>query len=67
MKSVLKIGNMRTLDDVNSIRNVLADNQGILACQVSREKQEVSVVYDDYFINIDKIIDSIEDLGYTVI
>lgn len=67
MKSVLKIGNMRTLNDVNTIRNTLANNEGIVACQINKEKQEVSVVYDNYFLNVDDIIDSLEELGYTVV
>jgi copper chaperone len=67
MKSVLKIRNMNTLDDVNSIRKAIASNEGVLACEISREKGEISIVYDTYFLKIDEIIESIEDLGYTVL
>lgn len=67
MKSVLKICNMNTLDDVNNIRKAIACNEGVVACEISREKGEISIVYDTYFIQIDDIIESIEDLGYTVL
>jgi copper chaperone len=67
MKSVLKVCNMNTLDDVNSIRKAIANNEGVVACEISRERGEISIVYDTYFVQIDDIIESIEDLGYTVL
>ena len=67
MKSVLKVCNMNTLEDVNNVRKAIAGNEGVVACEVSREKGEVSVVYDNYFVTIENIIESIEDLGYTVL
>lgn len=67
MKSIIKVCNIKSTDDVNKIRSVVAANQGVIACQISMEKDEVSVVYDDYFLNVDKIIESIEDIGYSVI
>jgi copper chaperone len=67
MKSVLKIYNMNTLEDVNSIRKAIAKNEGVVACEISSEKGEVSVVYDSYFLKEEDIIESIEELGYTVL
>ena len=67
MKSVLKVCNMRTLDDVNNIRKAISSNEGVVACQISREKQEVSVVYDGYSLSVENLIESLEDMGYTVI
>lgn len=67
MKSVLKVCNMNTLEDVNSVRKAIANNEGVVACEVNKEKGEVSVVYDTYFVSLDNIIESIEDLGYTVL
>ncbi|MBP2032290.1 copper chaperone CopZ [Clostridium algifaecis] len=66
MKSVLKISNMRTFEDINKIRKVISSNQGVVACQINAEKGEVSVVYDDYFVTNDIIVQSLEDLGYAV-
>lgn len=66
MKSVIKVCNIRCTEDVNKIRRAISENQGVIACQISMEKAEVSVVYDNYFLSVDKIIESIEDVGYSV-
>lgn len=67
MKSVLKVFNMNTLEDVNIIRTAIGNNEGVVACEVNIEKSEISVVYDTYFLSIDNIIESIEELGFTVL
>jgi copper chaperone len=67
MKSVLKVPKMKTLEDVNNIRKAIASNEGVVACEVSKDKGEISVVYDNYFVDIETIIESIEELGYTVL
>ncbi|WP_446898231.1 heavy-metal-associated domain-containing protein [Clostridium sp. LBM24168] len=66
MKSIFKVSNMHTTEDVNNIRSAIANNQGVIACQINIEKGEVSIVYDDYFINDNVLIQSLEDLGYAV-
>ncbi|AKA71165.1 MULTISPECIES: heavy-metal-associated domain-containing protein [Clostridium] len=66
MKSVLKIYNMNTAEDINKIRMAVSSNEGVVACQINKDKGEVNIVYDDYFVNNDKLIQSIEDLGYIV-
>ncbi|MCH3965376.1 MAG: heavy-metal-associated domain-containing protein [Clostridium sp.] len=66
MKSIFKIPNMRTADDINNIRSAVANNQGVVACKINVEKGEVSIVYDDYFVSDSQLIQSIEDLGYAV-
>lgn len=67
MKTILKVCNIKSLEDVNSIRKAIAGNEGVVACEISREKGEVSVVYDSYFVKEEDIIESIEELGYTVL
>lgn len=67
MKSTLKVFNMRTLNDVGSVRNAIAGNEGVIACQISKEKSEVEIVYDGRLLSEDIIIESIEELGFTVI
>ena len=67
MKSMFKVVNMNTEEDINKIRKVIANNEGVVACQINSEKSEVSVVYDDYFITSDLLIQSVENLGYAVI
>lgn len=67
MKASVKIPNMRTSQDIRKVKQAIVSNEGILACEISKEKSEVSIVYDDYFTDLDSIIGTIEDLGYTVI
>lgn len=67
MKSVLKVCNMNTLEDVNIIRIAIGNNEGVVACEVNIEKSDISIVYDTYFLSIDNIIESIEEVGYTVL
>lgn len=67
MKSVLKVCDMVTSKDISNVRSAISNNQGVLACQILAESKEIEIVYDDYFISIDDIIESIEDKGYTVL
>ena len=62
---VIKFVIVNKTEDVNRIRKVISSNEGVVACQINKEKGEVSVVFDSYFCNIEQIIQSIEDLGYT--
>lgn len=66
MKSVFKIFDMRTAEDINKIRRGICNNEGIIAFQINKEKNEVSIIYDNYFVTKDKIIQCLEDMGYTV-
>lgn len=67
MKSIIKILNMESEKDVRLIQNAIANNSGIIASQVSLAKKEIVVIYDSIYLNEDKIINTIEDLGYIVI
>ncbi|MHC6181374.1 ferredoxin [Clostridium sp. JNZ X4-2] len=66
MKSVFKIFDMRTAEDINKIRCSICNNEGIIAFQINKEKNEVSIIYDNYFVTKDEIIECLEDMGYTV-
>lgn len=67
MKSVLKVFNMNTIEDINRIRQAVSFNDGVVACQICKEKGEVTVVYDGYFLTAENIIESLEKVGYIVI
>lgn len=67
MKSVIKIINMKSQKDASSIQSAVIKNEGIIAIQTSVKKNEITVIYNDMYINIDKIINIIEDLGYVTI
>ena len=67
MKSVIKICNIESYKDTKIIRDVIANNSGIIASEISLTKKEITLIYNEHFFSIEKIIDSIEDLGYIVI
>ena len=58
---------MNSQKDSKKIQNILIHSTGVIASQTSLIKKEVTVVYDDLSIKIEKIIELIEDLGYLVI
>ncbi|MFL0252994.1 heavy-metal-associated domain-containing protein [Clostridium neuense] len=66
MKSVLKVGNICSIDDVNKIRNVVSQNEGVVACYINKESKIVEIIYDNYLLKLDDIIEAIESLGYFV-
>lgn len=66
MKSVLKVGNILSGDDVNKIRNIVSQNEGVFACYINKENKIVEIIYDNYLLKIDDIIEDIESLGYFV-
>ena len=67
MKSLFKVGGINKSADVATIKQAIAAFQGVVACEISRDKGEVSIIYDDYFVKEDEFIGSIEELGYIVL
>ena len=67
MKSVIRVCNMNTSDDISNVNIAISNNQGVIACQINSDSKEVEIIYDDYFVSLDNLIESIEEVGYTVI
>jgi copper chaperone len=67
MRSVIKVCNMSTSKDISNINLAISNNQGVVACKINCESKEIEVIYDDYFVSLDDLIESIEEVGYTVI
>ena len=67
MKSVIRICNMESHQDSKLIQETVANSSGVIASEISLEKKEIIVIYNEAFLNIQKVINSIEDLGYVVI
>ena len=67
MKSIIKVYQINKEQDVIEIQRVISQIEGIIASKVSLEKKEIQVIYNENFVILDKIIESIEDLGYIVI
>jgi len=66
MRSVISVYNMNKLKDVGNIQNSIAMNEGVIACEISLEKKEIQIIYNDSIVSLDEIIDSIENLGYMI-
>ncbi|KOF57439.1 MULTISPECIES: cation transporter [Clostridium] len=66
MKSVLRVGNICSVNDVNKVRNVVSQNEGVVACYINKENKIVEIIYDNYLLKLDDIIESIESLGYFI-
>jgi copper chaperone len=58
---------MNTSNDINNVNVAISNNQGVIACQIISESKEIEIIYDDYFVTLDNLIESIEEAGYTVI
>jgi len=67
MKSVIKVINMNTSEDISNINEAISNNQGVIACRINSEIKEIEIIYDNYFITADNLIESIEEAGYVVI
>ena len=67
MKSVIRVCDMSKAQDVSKIQNAIASNEGVIACEISLVKKEVQIIYNEAYLSLDKIIDSIENIGYMVI
>ena len=67
MKSVIKVFNMNTSEDISNINLAVSNNQGVIACHINTENKQIEIIYDDYFITLDNLIESIEEAGYAVI
>ncbi|MDR3594309.1 cation transporter [Clostridium sp.] len=67
MKSVIKICNMESSQDAKIIQETIVNNPGIIATEISISRKEVTVIYNETFLIFEKVINSIEDLGYIII
>lgn len=67
VKSLIKVFNINSNEDISNVREAVSNNEGVIACEVSMARQEISVVYDDRSLTLDDIINSIEMSGYSVV
>lgn len=67
MKSVLKVHNINNQSDVSKIQRAITSNEGVIACEISIQKKEIQIIYNEAWLDIDNIIESIENLGYMIL
>lgn len=66
MKISIRIYNLNKSADITTIRNILTNEEGILACEINKVKKEVQIVYDNLTISSEDIINLIEMAGYMI-
>ena len=67
MKAVLKIAGMNNSKDVKKVQSAISMSEGVIASEVVLAKKEIIVIYNDFYINLENIIDKVEKIGYIVI
>lgn len=67
MKSIIKVYGINTQKDVIKIQKTISSMEGILACEISIKKKEIQIIYNENCIEIDKITENIENIGYMVV
>lgn len=67
MKSSIRVINLNHKKVVNDIRSALASKNGIIACEIKASEGKIDVIYDEYYLSEEEILDAIENLGYSTI
>ncbi|NLK95592.1 MAG: heavy-metal-associated domain-containing protein [Clostridiales bacterium] len=67
MKSKIKVYQLNTQKDIQNISKVISKLDGIIAYEISLEKKEIQIIYNETFLCLDKIIETVENIGYVVI
>ena len=67
MNSIIKIQNLNKSSDVSKINSIMSQIEGIIACEISVDRGEIQVVYNEAIVKLEDIIGDIEDIGYIVI
>lgn len=67
MKTVVKISNLNSQNDVRIIQETLSNEEGILACEIKKAAKSIVIVHDSAYIKEEEIADIIESIGYIII
>lgn len=66
MKSNIRVYQLNTQNDIHKISKSISELDGIIAYEISLEKKEIQIIYNDSFLYLDTILEVIENLGYMV-
>ncbi|MEW6044822.1 MAG: heavy metal translocating P-type ATPase [Thermoproteota archaeon] len=66
-RTAIKIGGMHCAGCVNSIQNYVMDLPGVKKCEVNLAAEKAVLEFDPSSIDLNKIEDAIQDVGYKVI
>ncbi|HLP82569.1 MAG TPA: heavy-metal-associated domain-containing protein [Nitrosomonas sp.] len=66
-RSVINIKGMTCMGCVNSVKNVLKNQPGIMAVDVTLEPAQATVQYEPGMVSLDRLKEAILDAGFEVI
>jgi len=66
-RTAIKIGGMHCAGCVNSIQNFVMDLPGVKKCEVNLAAEKAVLEFDPSSIDLNKIEDAIQDVGYKVV
>lgn len=66
-RTAIKIGGMHCAGCVNSIQNYVMDLPGVKKCEVNLAAEKAVLEFDPSLIDLNKIEDAIQDVGYKVV
>lgn len=67
MRGTIRVININTARDVAKIRDVLANTEGVLVCEIDKNEKVVNLIYDEVITTIDNVITILEEFDYYTI
>ncbi|MGL5615274.1 MAG: hypothetical protein ACRDD2_03455 [Sarcina sp.] len=67
MKASIRVINLNNKGAIEKIRAALANQSGIMACEIKAKEGKIDVIYDELYLREDELLDTIESLGYSTI
>ena len=64
MKESINVHGIKTWNDVKKLKEGIVVLEGVIACQIDKKQALINIVYDDTILDLERIKDRIEDLGY---
>lgn len=64
MKGVLRV---HKIDNLSKLKRDITSIEGVIALHISKESEEVTVIYDEYFTTLEDIIDKLENDGHIIL
>lgn len=67
MKSVLNIANLKSQKDFMVLQKKIVQKDGIIAIEFKQNTKSVVILYDEFYISLDEIYDTLDENGYVVL
>ena len=60
MKAVLKVAGIKSSTDVRNVQSAISICEGVVASEISLDKKEITIIFNNNYISLENIIDNIE-------